>query len=266
MHFHIKIIIVIIISMLSIKLSNAQSTLPYYLKEIENLNSDNKIQQYLNYDFSVLFSDDLSKYDLGFIGNDFKRIRIKLISIIKSHDDAHIYFVYGKSNVEGNICEFQGTIGIKKIHIYDKMHFGVDDYYKNHGIKAQGILIADYTFYENPRQKHPGCFKGEINSFWYIDSNNKLVYDEIERDSDGWRNNQFFGTWTSFSYSKSEKCNWGHARIPESDDLDIGVAEFYPDIKYWNKGWEIYYKANCIYPKTKQSEEASNLENEEWWE
>jgi hypothetical protein len=247
------------------KISYTQDSLHYYFRENWNLNSDNKIQQYLNYDFSVLFSGRLSRFDLGFIGDDFRRIRIKLISIIKSHDDAHIYFVYGKSNVEGNICEFQGTIGLKKFLIYDKMHFGVDDYYKNHGIKVQGVLIADYIFYEHPKQTHAGCFKGEINSAWYIDNDYNLIYDDIESVSDNWSNNQFFGIWTSYSDHKSEKCNWGHARIPESGDLDIGVAEFYPDEQYWDKGWEIYIKAYVEYPGTAQNKEARNLENMEWW-
>ncbi|WP_148807340.1 hypothetical protein [Campylobacter concisus] len=37
-------------------------------------------------------------------------------------------------------------------------------------------------------------------------------------------------------------CAWGHYRIPNSGDLDVGAGEFSPNIKYLNNGWSDFNK------------------------
>jgi hypothetical protein len=60
-------------------------------------------------------------------------------------------------------------------------------------------------------------------------------------------------------------CNWGHARIPQSGNLDKGIGEFYPNEKYWDEGWEVFYKAWWVYPPTDESKKARDAEILEWW-
>ena len=49
------------------------------------------------------------------------------------------------------------------------MHFGVDEIYKNEGIKAQGLLIGEYHFKEDIKQQNSGEFIGVMTLYWYID-------------------------------------------------------------------------------------------------
>jgi hypothetical protein len=201
------------------------------------LNEQNKISEYIKYDFSELLMprDDF----LGYIGDDFKRIRINYNSITRDAKRMELYHVKGTSLVGGNKCNFKGTITIKQIREYKNMHFGVDDEYKNAGFKAQGVLIGEYLLKENPKQKYPGEFKGIVTMYWYVDKNNNILIDDIEAYySDSYKNNQYVGVWSEYNKKTQKVCNWGEKRIPFSNDLDIGAAYFYPDPKYHKNGWE----------------------------
>ena len=41
---------------------------------------------------------------------------------------------------------------------------------------------------------------------------------------------------------QTRPCAWGHYRIPNSGDLDIGVGEFSPNPKYLSNGWGNFNK------------------------
>jgi hypothetical protein len=61
--------------------------------------------------------------------------------------------------------------------------------------------------------------------------------------ADGFSNNTFVGTWTSYKTGKSKKCNFGDYRIPEcegSNGCDIGAGEFSINPKYRENGWQSY--------------------------
>jgi hypothetical protein len=261
---HIRILIPFIILLL-LKPSLSWPSSHYYLIKDPNLRPENKIDQFKHYDFSIVFSEKHSVFNIGYIGDNFRRIRIKFVSVIKNPHNQNIYYVYGKSNVLGNVCPFQGTIDITQIRLLNPMHYGVDDQYKGKGIKCQGVIIANYVFYEDPSKKHSGYFSGEVYVGWYLNGKNKIIYDDIELHSDGWCNNQFLGKWKSYSTNQTKVCNWGHGRIPQSGDLDKGVGEFYPNEKYWNEGWEIFYRAWWEHPESDKTKEAEKLEKLEWW-
>jgi hypothetical protein len=195
---------------------------------------DNFIEKYKTYDFSTLFLPQTEF--IGFIGNDFRRIMIKFFSISKDPTQLN-YKVVGSSLVLDNKCNFSGTIIIRQIREFKTLHYGVDDEYKDKGIKAQGLLIGDYFFNENRDQSHSGEFIGIMTIYWYIDKNGTLCYDSIESYSDSYRNNQYIGVWRDYSTKKEKVCNWGEYRIPYSGDLDIGAGEFSPNEKYYDKGW-----------------------------
>jgi hypothetical protein len=203
--------------------------------EFDKLKPDNVIQKYKSYDFSSLI---LPKSEfLGFIGQDFRKIQIKFSSV-KKDPVSLTYMVRGNSLVLNNKCDFMGTITIKQIREFESFHFGVDEMFKDKGIKAQGLLIGDYSFKENKDQPHSGEFIGVMTILWYIDKNGTLCYDKINSYSDSYRNNQYVGIWKDYLIKNEKTCNWGEYRIPFSGDLDIGAGEFSPNEKYFDKGWK----------------------------
>ncbi len=219
-------------------------------------NLKNKYKSF-SYDFSNLWLTTDVQDIYGIIGDEHQRIAIKLISITRISDNPFLYSVYGKSKVKGNICEFYGTIHIKTIREVKTFHFGVDDKYMGKGIKAQGVLIADYEFNEDKNQKYSGVFKGKLYTKWYLNSRNQIVYDDIEFTSDGYLNNAFHGVWTSNVSRKEKICNWADYRVPVANrDFDIGAGEFRVSKKYADRGW-LYFTEDRI----------SNLIKEtKWWE
>ena len=212
--------------------------------------------EFTKYDISSLLTQTKNSGVFGFIGDDYQRIRIKFISIIKNKENATQYFVYGKSMVKDNICEFQGTITISNV-----FNFKNPD---SPGIK-QGKIVGDYLFYENPLQKHVGQFKGVFTSNWYLDKEGNLKYDDLSDVADDFANNEFVGTWTSYSGTVIKTCNWGDSRIPMSGDLDDGTGEFHPTHKYQTNGWLTYDQAYSGGISKDKEEEARKVEQKEWW-
>jgi hypothetical protein len=203
--------------------------------DIYELKPDNLIDKYKAYNFSTLLTP---KSDfIGYIGDDYKRIYIYYTSITKD-TLTNDYKITGLSLVGNNKCDFEGTIKIKQIREYKNMHFGVDEIYKNEGIKAQGLLIGEYNLKEDINQQHSGEFIGVMTLYWYIDRFDILHYDDIEWFSDNYKNNQYIGVWKDYKNGSQKICNWGVRRIPFSDDLDIGAGEFSSNPKYNDKGWK----------------------------
>lgn len=230
--------------------------------------SENVLEKYksFDYDFSNIWSVTENQNVYGIIGDEHQRISIKLISIFRIANSPFLYNVYGKSKVKENICEFYGNIVIKEIREIKELHFGVDDEYADEGIKNQGILVADYEFYESKEQKHSGIFKGTLYAKWYLNSKNQIVYDNIEFISDSYLNNAFVGVWQSYSTGKEKNCNWADYRVPIANrDFDIGAGEFSVSEKYWNKGWLDIALKNQV-PNGAIVREKSKKETKEWWE
>jgi hypothetical protein len=232
-------------------------------KQLHNKNlSPVEMEPQLNhFDFSKLFTKTDNSMVYGFIGDDFQRLRVKLITVTKS-EVAGKYDVYGKSMVKGTICEFNGAITISNIRKFKTTSLGVDDMYKNTGIKGEYIIVGDYLFSENPKQNHAGVFKGVVVSKFYIDKNNNVKYDDIDMQSDGYSNNQFTGTWSSNKNKLVEKCNWGDFRIPNSGDFDGGAGEFSPMGKFVKNGWQTVADMAVQNAKSKN---AKIIEDAKWW-
>jgi hypothetical protein len=212
------------------------------------------------FDFSSLWTRTNNASVYGFIGNDYQRLRIKIISVRKDKNKPDTYTVFGKSIVRNNINRFSGTIKITKARIYKIMHWGVDDEYKNKGIRRQGVIIAGYNFLEDQSEPHSGIFNGRLATFWYIDKNGNLKYDDIEKESDSYSNNQFVGTWKGYKNNLILISNWGDYRIPLSGNLDVGAGEFSPDDKYLKFGWQTYRDAYF-----NNNEQAKREEERVWW-
>ena len=212
-----------------------------WLKQLENpenefykLKVSNLLDKYSAYDFSQLIQPKTEF--LGFIGSDYRRIIMKFNSVRKE-PNSQTYSVTGTSLVLNNKCDFNGTITIRQVREFELFHYGVDEMYKDSGIKSQGLIIGNYSLKENKDQPHSGEFIGIMSLLWYIDKTGKLCYDKIDNYSDSYRNNQYVGIWKDYSTKTEKTCNWGEFRIPFSGDLDIGTGEFSPNEKYYDKGW-----------------------------
>jgi hypothetical protein len=145
------------------------------------------------------------------------------------------------------------------------MSYGVDDEYKNKGIKGEFMILADYNFFENKDQPHSGAFKGVCESDFYLSGNNKILYDDIEIDSDGYTNNQFIGAWTDYKNNSTKRCNWADFRVPNSGDLDIGSGEFSPNEKYLKFGWQTRRDSIALTPNDEAKQIKAAKKETVWW-
>ena len=194
---------------------------------------------------------------LGFIGDEYQRFFIHFVSVIQNSTIPYEYLVYGKTKVKETIRSFQGTITIRESRISTS-----DDIptYK------QGFAVCDVILYEDKKHSSTGFIKGKLKSKFVIDNKGHFRYDGLMFVGDGFSNNQFVGSWTSYKTNAIKKCHWGEYRIPYSGDLDIGAGEFSVDDKYLKYGWANYSQA---YGYNNQNElatkKALQKEQEEWW-
>ena len=213
-------------------------------------------------DFSPLFTQTDNSVVYGFIGDNYQRIRIKFISVKKDLVLPYTYSVYGKSMVKNNICDFRGTFTILNIRRYKKMTYGVDDEFKNKGIKGRFVILGNYTLFENKDKNYPGAFKGVFKTAFYMDKNDRACYDDINMATDGYTNNQFVGQWAAFNSNMAKRYNWGDYRVPDSPGLDIGAGEFSPADKYLKYGWQSI-RDRMISQNGKNAQQA---EEAKWWQ
>ncbi|MDL2216100.1 hypothetical protein LJB81_00035 [Desulfovibrio sp. OttesenSCG-928-M14] len=223
------------------------------------------------HDLATVFLTRPGEY-LGFIGNDGQRFYIYFAEALKTDDDPHTYIVAGKTRVKNNICDFDGRITIRKAGIYKKDPAN-DDFPKF----RQGFIGADVSLFEVDVQKGSGKIQGVVQSYIAIDQQGTLTYDALTEGADGFENNQFAGTWTSYKTGATKVCNFGHSRFPHTGlpkgvRLDKGVGQFLPEDTYIKNGWLSY--AECLgsyqVPGDKRAPEevqdaACRKEKERWW-
>ncbi len=248
-------------------------TLTFYLVIIfiaaygQDITGTDFTEEIKKYDISYLWTLDKFQIEndtetverpepLGYIGENFQRFQIHFISVIKNADNKLQYFVYGKTKVNENICAFQGIITIKRVVIYKDAEFPT---------LTQGTVYGQYVFYENPGQKGSGILRGHFQTDFYFNEKGEIKYNGLMAVADGFQNNQFEGTWTSYKTGVSKKCNWGDFRIPDSHRLDIGAGEFAPADEYLKYGWKSYVQAWENASDNPEVIEARKKENEKWW-
>ena len=192
---------------------------------------------------------------LGYIGENYQRMRIVILSATKQPSRPDTYDVVGRSMVKNVIRPFTGTLKIKQTASIE-----LDDDYKHEKVKEAGLVYGEYRFSENARQTNTGEFEGVFITNWIVDKNGQFKYDEVLIGADGYSNNQFAGTWTSYRTKVKRPASWGDSRIPVAGDLDIGAGEFFPDEKYVRNGWEGYRDAYVG-----QNKRALAEERRRWW-
>jgi hypothetical protein len=232
----------------------------------------NFYNQIKNYDLStILTADSILAEDredskdkfkraevLGFIGDNFQRFYIHFVSIIQNPTNPYEYLAYGKTMVKETDCSFQGKIIIKESRISKS-----DDA----PLYKQGVVNCEIILYEDKKQSSTGFIKGKMTCNFIIDDKGKFRYDALMFVADGFANNQFIGSWTSYKTNVSKKCNWGDYRIPDSKELDVGTGEFSVSEKYIKNGWVSYMLENRM-TNLNIIEQASDNKisiNAAWW-
>jgi len=245
----------------------------------DSLIAKNQIGKYIKYDFSDLWvgyseihpvDNEIYYYPAvyGIIGQNYQRLQMKILTVVKTENKPDEYLVYGKSKVKNNICDFVGKISVYKIQELANLNFGVDDIYADDGIKVECLLSARYEFYENKQQKGTGIFSGELQSKFLINKNDSVFYDALMEGADGYYNNAFVGTWKSYNSNVSKICNWGDWRVPNVNcNFDIGAGEFSPADEYLKFGWENFRMAWYMNDEISelQKAKARQIEKEQWW-
>ncbi len=227
----------------------------------------NYTQKKMEYDISNLFelkefnyglSNELVKraQPIGYIGNNYQRFHIHFTSVIKNPNNSTEYFVYGKTKVKNNICEFQGKITINNVEKVTEPEFP--------NIET-GIINGKYEFYETPGQTGTGILEGTFQTNFFVDKNGEQKYNALMFSADGFYNNMFQGTWTSYKTRISKECNWGDYRIPDSGDLHLGAGEFAPNPDFNEFGWRNYTNAYFKNNDETETKKAIQIENESWW-
>ncbi|MBV6495982.1 MAG: hypothetical protein DCC44_09940 [Acidobacteria bacterium] len=225
------------------------------LSEAENIADAAK------YNLGLVWTAQDNSAVLGFIGTDHQRIRIKLLTAVRSGDrDLNTYAIGGASLVGTTFRRFTGTITITSFRYREPEDAAFEKELAEQRIKRRAVVLGRYTFTEEGSDAHTGTFSGIVYSAVYIDADDKAHYDDIELGADGYLNNQFAGRWRSRDGKLDLVCNWGDYRIPLSGGLDVGDGEFMPAKEYFKNGWQTYYDAYA-----KQDAAALKEEQRQWW-
>lgn len=203
-----------------------------------------------NSDIGYLWAGEVSQSNrIGYIGDGFQRLQLRFISVIQNFDNPYEYFLYGKTKVAKNICEFQGSLSIREAGYLTENEFP--------GF-IRAYLSGDFVLFEEQACLHSGIFRGNFITSVYLDPDGVIYYDDLKKDSKNFTNNEFFGEWEGYYPYEIKKANWGDHRIPFSTGLDMGPEKFKPSFRYLEKGWKEYL------------EEREGMEKgeevERWWE
>ena len=109
---------------------------------------------------------------LGFIGANYKRLRITFTSIKKSEENKDVYEVEGFSTVMNkNKRTFKGTFSLLSHYRLTEPAFDEDEPLKKG--EAEGFSTFSYTLKEDENLTATGIFEGEMLVLWYKGINKK---------------------------------------------------------------------------------------------
>ncbi|HYW97100.1 MAG TPA: hypothetical protein VE870_16025 [Bacteroidales bacterium] len=200
-------------------------------------------------DLGFLWFGDLSQDSrLGFTGDNYQRLQIRFVSVIKNYDNPFEYFLYGKSRTANHTCDLQGSLVIAEVGV-------IED--EEHPDLTRGYASGDYVMFEDQSCFSAGVYRGNFLTRFYIDKNGTFHYDDLDIDNPRFTNNEFTGDWEEYFSDTIRTANWGDRRIPDSGDLDAGEKAFYPAYKYQQYGWKEYLE------ERKKAEVGEK--GEEWW-
>jgi hypothetical protein len=227
-----------------------------------------KLSRYTRYDFGPLWTQTSNAAVVGFIGPNCQRLRVKILTVRRDTADLMRYYLTGKTQVAGYVSAFSGTLVLRQVRELRQLKPLTEAALETainafRSAQREGFALADYELRESPGQPKSGVFRGVTRTNWFLNKRGQLRYDELYGAGDGYCNNQFVGTWTSYATKKALRCNWGDYRIPNSGDFDIGAGEFSPADKYLAFGWQELREADMQGNEAARRREARTSQT--WW-
>lgn len=197
------------------------------------------------------YQDDV----LGYVGDNYQRFYFIIDSIKADSEVTLQYRVWGKYRLSDMINKYEGQVRIISGFAELPKEYSIVESHPLSGIQVYRMTSIWKLNSINGKE----CIKGEMTSTFYYHQG-KVCFDDLNLEcSDAYCNNLFIGTMISKN-SGEKKCRWGTFRIPDSGDLDIGAADFFPDDKYIKNGWQSY--CNAYLEGTKKGWE---IENQSHW-
>ena len=195
-----------------------------------------------HYDFSSVIIGSATRDNIGIIGDNYQRLTMVLYQIRVDPKDPSRYQVSGRSQVNQNKTDFNGTFKLKKLYLYDQFDYGVDEEYQDKGLIEQGFAVFDYQLNEDSTQQYSEVFTGKLYSKWYLTDDDVIHYDFIDYYSDSYFNNLYYGTWREYGNTQSKVATWADYKLPQevAPNLNIGAGAFSPNPKYFKYGWADY--------------------------
>lgn len=216
------------------------------------------------YDFGRLLLHTPAASVVGFVGPNYQRMQVKLLDAKRSATLPSVYSLRGKTRVSGVVRAFSGTLTLEQVRHTKVWPQEAVDGKPLPKIKRTGFALARYELRENPAENRTGVFQGVAVVRWFVDGRNRLRYDDLDMmRSDGFTNNQFVGTWTSYRTRQVSTANWGDFRVPDAGGLDNGADEFAPDAKYSTYGWAGYQKLLGSSETVRKAQQ--ERERSAWW-
>ncbi|UUV22221.1 hypothetical protein [Paenimyroides aestuarii] len=253
-----KKILFVVIALCASFAGMAQNRFTTILDEKEYISHENELEKWNSYDFSPVILGLQMNTVYGIIGDNYKRIHIKITNVEKDPSNADLYHVTGKSKVGKNIEHFTGTIKLQTIkRIKDRE---LDENSVSLPTKYQGIISGVYQFNEPKDRSHSGVFEGTYHAMFQITENDGVFYNDLDLSRDSYINNMYQGFWTDYETKEAKICNWGDFRVPNvSADFDLGAGAFSPNEKYNKKGWQTYNDAYL-----RNDKKAKEIEENDW--
>lgn len=238
----------------------AQSRFTSIVEETEYVSTANDLRQFDTYNFTPLISGLEVSYTFGTIGNEYKRIRIKMLDVVKDEINPYVYHIKGKTKVGNNLEDFEGTVTLQHIR---KIRFRVStDEIISLPPKYEGVVSGIYEFREPKSSDHAGVFTGSYQGMFQIAEDDKVYYNDLDLYRDNYINNVYIGFWTDYQTNAVKICKWGDFRVPDvPPEFDLGAGEFSPNEKYNSKGWSTYHEAFF-----QNNKSAMEVEEGAWWE
>lgn len=267
--------VLLLSSATTVKLSESEQYRQAALRDPE-FHPTEKLSSYRTYNFApllLLTSQEATRTGndavVGFIGPNYQRLRIKLLSMRQDTLNPARYYLTGKAKVLDQLSSFSGTLVLRQARELRQLapngeaaSVAIQQAFM--AARREGFVLGDYELRENSGQPKSGVFRGVTRTNWYVDKQNSLHYDYVYGEGDGYCNNQFVGTWTSYTTKKVLRCNWGDYRIPNSGDFDIGAGEFSPADKYLAFGWQDV-RDTTFGGDEARSAAARKREAQAWW-
>lgn len=229
----------------SIKYNDISQTVinPNYILYISDLDQNFEIKK-----------TDFDIEPLGYRNTNYQRFYIHFDSVYKS--DKNSYVAIGRTRYRDTIRSFEGIITLDSASTAHST-----DISRSVGI-AFVSLYGHYCFIEDSTTNASGKIYGNVE-YDCIIKNGQLLYDTDGIDySDTYKNRQYAGQWIAHNGNRTEPCNWGDFRIPNSKEFDIGAGIFFPTDEYSDNGWQLYKARFYEYSQTTYDE---YMKDSKWW-